>query len=1550
MPVHVEVGNGDVIEFPDGTDESKMLEVVRKHHRSSQPQVAEAPSPADTPAPETDEPIPSFRPPGTSGAASWRIPGAPIDETREKILNNRLDIEVARAEAAEKSKKANIYDTAAKALDVEGALKGLINLPNRITGQPDYKAPLTPEQGEKILRFFNPVQSSAGSFTEGLEKGGGKLLSGATDPVFISEALLAKKFPMPVSRYWQGEMIGSIPESAKRVLDARNASELGEAAVPLAAGVLMPVGIEKHLNRPVRTGVLPSESGADKASPAPIESKPPESPAKPEAVQDAQEIITAAETRKGLPEKIAADVDAMPLEEFAAWKTEADRTGRLADKQPAYSLGEKAPDQAFVDSLKSKAEKWAAKAKELLPADLESEGATAKFNESQIAGQKAQFFREAYERATGTGSAVVGEPGYEAPFPAKPIAKFGGYEYGLPVWKYVSPETGHTSHVSEATARAKGFEPEKAPEKPVTTESTAGIEFYHGTQADFNLSDINTSKGAYFSQNREYAERPTLGGGTGKVLASNLDMKNPLIFQKGGRLPTMGSFYKLTPEKIAEYKSKGYDSLQLRHPDGTIQEAVVFDKSQIRSPTDSKGRTPERQKLLSDMATKVKEATATEGALPAKAPVAESGAGEVVIPPFAKRFNPETLLQRPAWVEPGSAFDKLLGELREKLDPHADKDVTGIWKTLTPAQKQDLAARGWVSAPTRKYGQVTLHVASDATSAKRFYAMQNRVSSKQAPTPPPESSSPSAQALGITPGGQAVIKAAGQMLKSVRNKLVNSWATRGNKSDIARTKDAADNQAKIFASQQGRAVKLEATKTFGPVTDQALRAIVPMIESGGDRAKLSHFVTQASGKHFEAMRAARFALRNFDRLKPLAAKVKALHDAQIAEENANGINTTFRENYIKHAFDVDKLPNRGEEFFGGAGGAGTKSGFKAARKFETIYDAIEAGYGDAIKSLDSAKLTESRIASGQQLINDRQWVNSFRGTTDPTTNKPLISDVTFDKNHFPIAPPGYDAVTVLPGQFVAVHNGYRGIFDAVTGGSKLAQGEVGGLPVGKALLNTAAGIKHGLLLFDTFHASRIMQKQFFLTGKVGYGKGLSLLDYNASDLAEAVHQGEITQEMADYARTNKPTAQLLLKEGLNVGRIQEALRSDIIRNLPVVGTFNKWVFDKVTRGAMMESALHEFDRTKAQDPTVPDRKVAATVAKKINVTFGNIGRQGLLRSRTMQDVSRMAMLAPQWVESMARSEIGGILELGKVPIDLAAGRGLQVGTLGKTMAGGLLAYIAGTQLLNLATRGHLTFQNEEEGHKLDAWIPDLSGKTPGYFLNPLAVVAELTHDAYRYAFKKDDAVSIAVQIARNKASPMARSVGTLWNGKDYKGEKIAGSWNKISAAGAALAPTPIPVAGFRSDQPGQAQRQITASLGVKTEPAPGPRQQLGDLHSKWMANNSDPKLRHDFERRQKEEFVLDYKPLDIALRSGDGKGAADALATLRKTHSDKAIFARMRPTDNNGIERPLFHGSHETEMKFRRTLTADQKRLYDRARDDRKAEFNKFRAIWSSRK
>lgn len=668
--------------------------------------------------------------------------------------------------------------------------------------------------------------------------------------------------------------------------------------------------------------------------------------------------------------------------------------------------------------------------------------------------------------------------------------------------------------------------------------------------------------------------------------------------------------------------------------------------------------------------------------------------------------------------------------------------------------------------------------------------------------------------VGIVPPGFGATSAIGRHLSRAWEGIKTAWKTSPNKEQMAASMDAAENAARIGGDQMGRRVELMAPN---PLDRQAITFI---IEANGDPSQLGIMLSKTVGKNLDATKAIQHAIANWDRLAPVAQKTSNIMDDQLAFERASGVDTDNVEGYIKHAYDMDLLMGKGQPVILTGSGGGVSSAFKKQRAFPTYADAIAAGYTP--KTLDSAALVASRVAAGTKLVNRIKWGDALRGVNDPSSGQPIVTGVVTQPKGTQVAPPGYTMNEVIPGMRVAVHKGYEKMFDAITGGSAVGEFELAGLPVGEIVLKTEGAIKHGLLAFDTFHASRIAQKQLFLTGRVGYAKGKTLLDYSDADLAEAVKQDLITKEMADYAKANRPDAELLIKSGLNVGQVQEALYAATVRKLPVIGSFNKWVFDKLTRGAMMEAGITEINRLANKNPEVPREQIARAVARDLNQYFGNLGRQGVFKSKTYQDWARIVALAPNWVESMARTELGAARQLGKVPVDLAQGRTAQIGTLAKGVGNGLLAYFVGTQLLNLATRKHFTWDNPEKDHKLDAWIPDVTGKTPGFFISPFSVAAELTHDFIRYSARKSDAVEVLSTIAGNKLSPFARAASVLFNGEDYSGTKIYGSWNKIKAAAWSLAPTPIPLSGQIKGQsyPGQTQRQLLGSAGLKVELAP----------------------------------------------------------------------------------------------------------------------------------
>lgn len=166
----------------------------------------------------------------------------------EQLSDAAAMMKEGAADSLHATRRAQVADAFAKGLDIPGLFKTLVNQPNRIAGLPDMPPIITPETGTKVAKFFSPVSSSEGSLSQGVESGVGQLLSGLTEPENLAAMVLAKRFPMPVARAFQGEMIGGIPEATGQLLAAKTPAEAGRAGVGLLADTALPAGIEKGIN------------------------------------------------------------------------------------------------------------------------------------------------------------------------------------------------------------------------------------------------------------------------------------------------------------------------------------------------------------------------------------------------------------------------------------------------------------------------------------------------------------------------------------------------------------------------------------------------------------------------------------------------------------------------------------------------------------------------------------------------------------------------------------------------------------------------------------------------------------------------------------------------------------------------------------------------------------------------------------------------------------------------------------------------------------------------------------------------------------------------------------------------------------------------------------------------------------------------------------------------------------------------------------------------------------------------------------------------------
>jgi hypothetical protein len=432
----------------------------------------------------------------------------------------------------------------------------------------------------------------------------------------------------------------------------------------------------------------------------------------------------------------------------------------------------------------------------------------------------------------------------------------------------------------------------------------------------------------------------------------------------------------------------------------------------------------------------------------------------------------------------------------------------------------------------------------------------------------------------------------------------------------------------------------------------------------------------------------RHAIDNFDRLNALRPVVSDMFHEQAVLEKLKGLSTEEREGYAPGVYShTTMLGEDGVEFantawqhvgewvssklYGTVGGGGSKP-FLKPKIYADYAEAIAAG--ERPQSLDIGELAEYRIKRGQRAVLQRTFVEELASMQDSKGNPVVLprmtnvrnvktgewekikrDDLVGDRTHGyfyqgnpvevgdDVGRSGYRRVVLPNGTSELVHPHYAPLFKAIMGESAFETS-----PPLKMLGGTAGFVKHGTLLFDTFHLVRMGLRELFtapgkvFTGQLGYRKGLSLLEYSDKDLDLAVKENTLTPEMADQIRKQRPDVMDLVRSGFNVGRVNEAMWSHLTQQMPVIGTFNRFVFDKFTRGAMVECGLLNLERNIKRFPEYNREQVLRITARETNEYFGNLMRQSIFKSRTAQDITRLIFLAPQWVESMARFEMRAI--------------------------------------------------------------------------------------------------------------------------------------------------------------------------------------------------------------------------------------------------------------------------------------------------------------------
>jgi hypothetical protein len=279
----------------------------------------------------------------------------------------------------------------------------------------------------------------------------------------------------------------------------------------------------------------------------------------------------------------------------------------------------------------------------------------------------------------------------------------------------------------------------------------------------------------------------------------------------------------------------------------------------------------------------------------------------------------------------------------------------------------------------------------------------------------------------------------------------------------------------------------------------------------------------------------------------------------------------------------------------------------------------------------------------------------------------------------------------------------------------------------------------------------------------------------------------------------------------------------------------------------------------------------------------------------------------------------------------------------------VLAHFAVNQLLNQIYRGKFTWQNDEDAHKLDAWIP---GGKFGFWFNPFESTMEFTHAAMKYAARHEKPLDVALHIASNKLGPVGRSIKTMATGRDYAGRPFASTTDRIRAWLLDLAPVPIPLSsvfekdprkalGYRLNrQPGSIQKQTLAMFGERVEPEESSQQKMFSIAHDYRDDKSygfpaSPytELRKALANDQSDSVKDEIRSLTAGLSPKDARKKLETIGRTLGLHKDGTIAPQV------------FAQNKDRQNEMLGNLTPAQRWIYDKAQSEHRANALKFKRI-----
>lgn len=450
-------------------------------------------------------------------------------------------------------------------------------------------------------------------------------------------------------------------------------------------------------------------------------------------------------------------------------------------------------------------------------------------------------------------------------------------------------------------------------------------------------------------------------------------------------------------------------------------------------------------------------------------------------------------------------------------------------------------------------------------------------------------------------------------------------------------------------------------------------------------------------------------------------------------------------------------------------------------------------------------------------------------------------------------------------------------------------------PVGRAMLKASATVKQTMLDLSGFHVVQI---------------GVHGLEHrSAVPLSETVNKklGREFRPLTDYI--NDPDIRGLVKGGLVLGETSgrelftEGLSgSSLTKHIPKLGPklheLTDWLFNDYIPRLKANTGLHALERNKERYKDLSPEELYKLTAGQMNAAFGEQNYAMIGRSETTQDILRLALLAPDFLES--RMKFTG-----------------QAGTVyGREQ---FQALMIGAVAMYFAARVANKAINDE------------------YYFEPKYAFS-IVHGGKAYSLRtvQGDLIHLVTDFfgfARNRLNPIyGRTVLEALSGRDQFGRKRDFGQQLKDFASTIV---PISLRGILNPREQSLVESALNAFGV-TERRASSATEIYDLARKYKEKNQitegpgefiyDPD-KDKFRAIRQAALYSDVQTTAKEIKKAIEKGVSEKQIRDHFSHYAKAPFVGKKSEENNFIE----------------TLSEDQKKLYDRARDEKEEVWESVR-------